>query len=907
MKDVHIRVQSTGIDESRDPSMLEVRPDENNQNTIVVPKLKVFRNMISFDGRSSRSRMGFKSLTDEAFYPAGTTAKVSILAKTSAGTIDGNLILMQGHTRTTATTGTPVAGFLPSTTAVFTPADIGNVVELVSSGATTIINRFVNDSLVEVETDLFTGGAASFYIYRGSGTKGVAYYLIDGVNSIANNTVLEYRGTATDVELTDDDHFFTIMFQDRLFILSGTNRGHVLYKDEVHKLGMKPAWDNNSLGVTDPAGSITGSVKWALCFEDGDTYKLGAPLYIEDSTTDGFYVYANERLELDVGTLPTNTDDTWSHYALYRKMAEWRSFRLAARITKDAALFTGTTTGSQENRLIDSGSAFTEDHVGLTVENEDGETAYVTGREDADTLILDADVMDDGDPWFFGDGAATSLTVNRIVDTNASFTSADVGKKIRTWDYPAAGGIATVTSFISSTELGLDSDIFDDIGDGYVLLGVITSEGSSFIIDTAASFTASDVGKYIQLQDATVSRITAVDTDLSKLTLEADVGSVGDGYDISDGRTTSTLANHLVDNRNTFVAGDVGKAVYNKTGGVATITVLVNSSTVTLNADIFTYTNADAYTTFFGDNRVASVVAVSNPLIESRYTPAGAIKAFVWNNRIFYYGGYSASLSGVTATKDSAIITLSSGQAEDWMIGHNIFISTSGTPGLTPYQIKNVRSTTSIELFTDWLGENVSGGSAKVVADQNEIWPGFQTFADCELTHPLMKIEVDKFDGDQIMHVDVVNGSPVVLKRNSVHALRITSMNDPTGNEIPDVFYKTVDLRCKDGCVGYRAATMDSKGVLYWFSATGGVMAFSGQSPKSMSGASMRDYFLKLDEDLFWEATMVYNESTSEIILGNLTKSGVGNYAIAMSTTTGNWREITEVDMDSVGLVAVKR
>lgn len=893
MKILSFRLAGAGLNDSRDPSKLAIRPDENNQNLIVMPAYPVWRNMISTDMRSSRTRMGFKSLTDEAFYPAGTSGSVSLLAKTSAGTIDGNLILIQKHTTATGTVGTPVAGFLPATAAIFTPADIGNVVKDDTSGNKTIITRFVNSTLVEVNNDYFTTGSGAFTLYRGGDTKGCAYYLIDGVNSIANNTVIG--------EMNDDDWFYTVMFQNRLIVLSGANRGSVLYKDSFRPLGMLPMYDNNSLGVTTPAGDITGSVKWALCFEDGDTYKLGAPMYIEDVTTDGFYVLANERLELDVSTLPTNTSDTWTHYALYRKMAEWDSFRRVARIPKTATTFSGNTTGSQEKRLINTAGSFTEDNVGFMVENQFGDTAYVTGRVDANTLKLDTDIFKDGEPWFWNDGFVTSDVVNEINDTNANFTSADVGKKVRKWDYTK---VATVTTFHSSTRLGLDGDIIDANGDGYVFLDVLTGEGLNYISDTTKTFDDSYIGKYVQLEDGTTAQITSIPTGGAhnghSLGLDADIGSTGDGYDISDGHCTETKADALVDNRYTFVAGDVGKAVYDSSGGTATITALVSTSEVTINSDIFVYT-PEAYTTFFGDNRVASVVAASNPLIESRYIPAGAVKAFVWDNRIFYYGGYSASLTGITVTKDSADITLATAQAAEWMIGHNIFISSTGTPGLVAYQIKNVKSTTAIELFATWQGETVAGSAtAKVVADQNEIWPGFQTFADCELTHPLLKIEVEKFDGDQIMHADVVRGMPVAIKRNGVYLIQITSIADPVANEIPDMFYRVVDLKCKDGCVGYRAACKDSKGIMFWFSATGGLMAFDGGSPRSVSTSDMRNYFLRCDEDLFWEATVTFNESTSEVVVGNLTKNGTGNYAVAFSTATGKWREISEFEVNAV-------
>jgi len=258
----------------------------------------------------------------------------------------------------------------------------------------------------------------------------------------------------------------------------------------------------------------------------------------------------------------------------------------STRLTLSSDLFDGITGDTYRletklNQLRDTSATFVAADVGRTVRNNtDGGTATITVIDSSNLVRLSLDLFanDHGDTWELEAGP------NYLRDTGASFTSALVGRTVRNTNDSTT---ATVSTYVSSTELILSSGIFDN-KNGHTY-NVHNETGR--VRDTGASFTSSDVGRTIRNNtDNTTATVSSL-VSSTELALSSGIfdDQNGDIWEIEAG------PNNLRDTGASFTSALVGRTVRNTNDATtATVSAFVNSNELTLSSGIFD--NKDTHT-----------------------------------------------------------------------------------------------------------------------------------------------------------------------------------------------------------------------------------------------------------------------------------------------------------------------
>jgi len=157
-------------------------------------------------------------------------------------------------------------------------------------------------------------------------------------------------------------------------------------------------------------------------------------------------------------------------------------YSVDARLFSGEEIFTGTTTSTTSDKLVDSGKDFTAGvdpvAIGDLIHNTTDKTyARVTAIDGATTLSIDSDIMVSGEAYIVTQdsvvelGTTTSATTNKLVDSGQNFqTTVDVGDLVRNI---STNKYATVSAIDSNTTLSLTKDIMTSsvrylISDGFI-------------------------------------------------------------------------------------------------------------------------------------------------------------------------------------------------------------------------------------------------------------------------------------------------------------------------------------------------------------------------------------------------------------------------------------------------------
>jgi len=155
---------------------------------------------------------------------------------------------------------------------------------------------------------------------------------------------------------------------------------------------------------------------------------------------------------------------------------------------------------TKATQLRDTGATFVAGDVGRTIRNNtDNDTATIASIDSSSLVTLSSSLFqnDHGDTWELEAGP------NNLRDTGASFTSALVGRTVRNTNDSTT---TTVSAFVNSNELTLSSGIFDN-KDGHVYE---VEPGYDRLYDPSASFTDEYVGKLVRnTTDDTTATVTS--------------------------------------------------------------------------------------------------------------------------------------------------------------------------------------------------------------------------------------------------------------------------------------------------------------------------------------------------------------------------------------------------------------
>jgi len=218
----------------------------------------------------------------------------------------------------------------------------------------------------------------------------------------------------------------------------------------------------------------------------------------------------------------------------------------STRLTLSSDIFDGWSGDAyrletKATQLRDTGATFVAGDVGRTVRNNtDGGTATISTVDSANLVTLSTSLFanDHGDTWELEAGP------NTLRDTGASFTSALIGRTVRNTNDSTT---ATVSAYVSGTELTLSSGIFDN-KDGHVYE---LEPGYDRLYDPSASFTDEYVGKLVR--NTTDNTTATISSRVSSTELVLSSGI----FDNQDGESyrIEVPNNIMRDTGATFVAG----------------------------------------------------------------------------------------------------------------------------------------------------------------------------------------------------------------------------------------------------------------------------------------------------------------------------------------------------------------
>jgi len=310
---------------------------------------------------------------------------------------------------------------------------------------------------------------------------------------------------------------------------------HVTNKLEDDSASFDSTWLNNLVRNTTDDTTATVTV-----VDSSTVLTLSSDIF--DASGDGYRLETKATQLRDTGatfvagdvgrTIRNNTDNDTATIA---------SIDSSSLVTLSSSLFQNDHGDTWEleagpNNLRDTGASFTSALVGRTVRNtNDSTTATVSAFVNSNELTLSSGIFDNKDGHVY----EMEPGYDRLYDPSASFTDEYIGKLVRNTTDDTT---ATVTSRVSSTEMVLDTGIFDNQdGEGYrieVPNNILRNTGVTFVAgthdnriirntDTALVSTVSSINAY---NDLVLADNLFGQTDQANYKIEGDVPTVGYYY-----------------------------------------------------------------------------------------------------------------------------------------------------------------------------------------------------------------------------------------------------------------------------------------------------------------------------------------------------------------------------------------
>jgi len=310
---------------------------------------------------------------------------------------------------------------------------------------------------------------------------------------------------------------------------------HVTNKLEDDSASFDSTWLNNLVRNTTDDTTATVTV-----VDSSTVLTLSSDIF--DASGDGYRLETKATQLRDTGatfvagdvgrTIRNNTDNDTATIA---------SIDSSSLVTLSSSLFQNDHGDTWEleagpNNLRDTGASFTSALVGRTVRNtNDSTTTTVSAFVNSNELTLSSGIFDNKDGHVY----EVEPGYDRLYDPSASFTDEYVGKLVRNTTDDTT---ATVTSRVSSTEMVLDTGIFDNQdGEGYrieVPDNIMRNTGVTFVagthdnriirnLDTALVSTVSSINAY---NDLVLADNIFGQTDQANYKIEGDVPTVGYYY-----------------------------------------------------------------------------------------------------------------------------------------------------------------------------------------------------------------------------------------------------------------------------------------------------------------------------------------------------------------------------------------
>jgi len=241
------------------------------------------------------------------------------------------------------------------------------------------------------------------------------------------------------------------------------------------------------------------------------------------------------------------------------------------------------------NQLRDTSATFVAADVGRTVRNNtDGGTATISTINSSSLITLSSSLFqnDHGDTWELEAGPGY------LRDTGASFTSALVGRTVRNTNDSTT---ATVSTYVSSTELTLSSGIFDNKNTH----NYEVEAGPNKLYNTGGGFVSSNVGNLVRnTNDNTTTTVSAY-VSANELTLSSGIFDNKNGHTYNVHNETGRVR----DTGASFSSSDVGRTIRNNTDNTtATVSSLVSSTELALSSSIFDDQSGDIWEIEGGPN-----------------------------------------------------------------------------------------------------------------------------------------------------------------------------------------------------------------------------------------------------------------------------------------------------------------
>jgi len=464
---------------------------------------------------------------------------------------------------------------LRDTGASFVAGLVGRTVRNASAGTTATITSVDSATQLTLSSGIFDdshgdtweveAGPNKLYDTGASFTSSMVGNKVYNVTEGTNTTVSAYI-SSTELTLTsgifDNEEGDTYRINNELNRLRDT--GASFTSSDVGRT-VRNTTDNTTTTIVSRLSSTEVTLTSGI-FDDshGDTWEIEAgPNYLRD-TTGSFSAGLVGR------TVRNTTDNTTASISSYVSSTE---------VILDSGIFDnknghGYEVEAGSNKLYDSTGAFTSSMVGNKVYNvSDGTSTTVSAYVSTNELTLASGIFDNQE----GDSYRVNNELNRLRDTGASFTSALINRTVRN---VTDGTTTIVSSFISSTELGLASGIFDDSdGDTYEV-----EPGYDRLYDPSANFTDAVIGKTIRNTTQATSTTVSSRIDANELVLSSGIFDNRDG----DTYTIEVNSNVLRDTTGSFDTASDNRIVRNLDTGIQTTVSSVDSSTeITIADDIF--------------------------------------------------------------------------------------------------------------------------------------------------------------------------------------------------------------------------------------------------------------------------------------------------------------------------------
>jgi hypothetical protein len=284
------------------------------------------------------------------------------------------------------------------------------------------------------------------------------------------------------------------------------------------------------------------------------------------------------------------------------------------------------------NRLRDLSASFSTADIGRTVRNTtDNTTTTIASRLSNTEVTLSSGIFNDshGDTWELEAGP------RYLRDIGAGFTSALVGRTVRNTNDNTT---ATVSTYVSSTELILSSGIFDNKNAHNYEVEV----GPNKLYNTGGGFVSSHVGNLVRNTNTNTTATVSAYVSANELTLSSGIFDNKNGHTYNVHNETGRVR----DTGASFSSSDVGRTIRNNTDNTTTtISGFISSNELTLSSGIFNDQSGDIWEIEAGPNNLRDTGAsftsalVGRTVRNTNDSTTATVSAFVNSNELTLSSG----------------------------------------------------------------------------------------------------------------------------------------------------------------------------------------------------------------------------------------------------------------------------